>query len=214
MTTTLITYLAVSAALAGLGGLVLGAWAIMRVRNAVRDCRDVVHRLQPDDSGLDTRAVRDVAVVRYDALEEMSGARSFSLALLNAAGNGVVVTSINGRTETRTYAKTIEHGRAEEALSPEEYRALRSARLGRGPGSPDSEESAGPAARGGRAPGRRRKRSGASAPQGASASASASEAGGASAGTAVGAGDEGASVRTLGAAPSGAKASGPASASE
>ncbi|MFD0772599.1 DUF4446 family protein, partial [Streptomonospora algeriensis] len=132
--TTLVTYLVVFAALAGLGGLVLGGWALSRVRTAVRDCRAVVHRLQPDGSGLDARAVRDVAVVRYDALEEMSGARSFSLALLNAAGDGVVMTSINGRTETRTYAKTIEEGRAEEALSPEEYRAIRAAQLGRGPG--------------------------------------------------------------------------------
>ncbi|GAB3453884.1 hypothetical protein GCM10027570_33490 [Streptomonospora sediminis] len=126
------TSLAVFAALAGLAGLALGAWALVRTRSVVSDCRDLVHRLLPDGSGLDARAVRDIAVVRYDALEEMSGARSFSLALLNSGGDGVVVTAINGRTESRTYAKTIRQGRATEALSPEEYRSIRAARLGQG----------------------------------------------------------------------------------
>ena len=46
-------------------------------------------------------------MVRYDALSEMSGQLSFSVALLNALGDGVVLSSINGRTETRTYAKIV-----------------------------------------------------------------------------------------------------------
>ena len=49
---------------------------------------------------VDPRALRDLAVVRYDALSEMSGQLSFSVALLNALGDGVVLSSINGRTET------------------------------------------------------------------------------------------------------------------
>ena len=56
---------------------------------------------------LDPRAIRDVALVRYDALKEMAGQLSFSIAMLNAAGDGIVLTSINGRSETRTYAKTV-----------------------------------------------------------------------------------------------------------
>ena len=56
------------------------------------------------------RAYRDLAMVRYDALSEMSGQLSFSVALLNALGDGVVLSSINGRTETRTYAKIVRSG--------------------------------------------------------------------------------------------------------
>ena len=56
---------------------------------------------------MDPRAFRDLAVVRYDALSEMSGQLSFSVALLNALGDGVVLSSINGRTETCTYAKIV-----------------------------------------------------------------------------------------------------------
>jgi hypothetical protein len=85
----------------------------------------------------DVRAVRDLAIVHYDALKEMSGQLSFSMAMLNAAGDGVVLTSINGRTETRTYAKVVEGGRPRHPLSPEEERALRAARLGQGPRVPN-----------------------------------------------------------------------------
>src|SRR6266576_2180518 len=82
------------------------------------------------------------AVVRYDALSEMSGQLSFSVALLNALGDGVVLSSINGRTETRTYAKTVRSGAGMQALSPEEEHAVRAARLGQG--LPAAERAASP----------------------------------------------------------------------
>jgi hypothetical protein len=85
---------------------------------------------------LDPRALRDVAVIRYDALQEMSGQMSFSLALLNSAGDGIVLSSINGRTETRTYVKAVVAGQGAQALSPEEQEAIRVARLGRGMATP------------------------------------------------------------------------------
>ncbi|GAA3730602.1 hypothetical protein HDA32_005941 [Spinactinospora alkalitolerans] len=129
------TILAVCGASLGLGGLAFAAIAYLRVREAAEECRSLVGRLLRDSGNVDVLAMRDVALVRYDALEEMSGARSFSLAMLNVAGDGVVLTSINGRTETRTYAKIVEGGNATDALSPEEYRAVRAARLGHGVGS-------------------------------------------------------------------------------
>jgi hypothetical protein len=86
--------------------------------------------------GVDPRALRDVAVIRYDALQEMSGQLSFSLALLNAEGDGIVLSSINGRAETRTYAKAVVAGKGSQDLSPEEEEAIRVARLGKGPDAP------------------------------------------------------------------------------
>jgi hypothetical protein len=62
----------------------------------------------------------------------MSGQLSFSLALLNATGDGVVLSSINGRAETRTYAKPVVAGQGKPELSPEEAQAVQSARLGTG----------------------------------------------------------------------------------
>jgi hypothetical protein len=83
----------------------------------------------------DPRALRDMAIVRYDALQEMSGQLSFSLALLNAHGDGIVLTSINGRAEARTYAKAVVAGKSAQPLSPEEEEAVHAARQGQGPDS-------------------------------------------------------------------------------
>ncbi len=73
-----------------------------------------------------------VAVVRYDAFEDMGGALSFSAAMLDERGDGVVMSAINGRSETRTYAKAIHGGTSEHHLSDEEEAAVRQALSGTG----------------------------------------------------------------------------------
>jgi hypothetical protein len=77
--------------------------------------------------GLIEGAVRHVGLVRYDAFEDVGGRLSFSCALLDAKGNGVVMTSINGRQDTRVYAKPIADGRSVYNLSIEEEEAIRQA---------------------------------------------------------------------------------------
>ena len=69
-------------------------------------------------------ALRRVALVRYDAFEDIGGEQSFSAALLDEGGNGVVLTSIHGRGESRTYGKAVRGGRSEHTLSPEEQQAI------------------------------------------------------------------------------------------
>lgn len=69
-------------------------------------------------------ALRHIAVVRYDAFPDMGGRLSFSAALLDDSGDGLVLTSINGRSETRSYAKGIKAGVSEHDLSPEEKQAI------------------------------------------------------------------------------------------
>ena len=76
-------------------------------------------------------AVSKVGVVRYDAFDDMGGALSFSAALLDERGNGVVVSAINGRTETRCYAKSVTDGASDHHLSGEEQAALTAAVEGR-----------------------------------------------------------------------------------
>lgn len=70
------------------------------------------------------RSTRNLGVVRYDAFEDMGGQMSFSAALLDDHGNGVVMTSINGRSDARTYAKSVEGGRSDHNLSREEQEAI------------------------------------------------------------------------------------------
>jgi hypothetical protein len=73
-------------------------------------------------------ALRHLAVVRYDAFGDMGGHLSWSLALLDDSGNGVVLTSIHGRSEARTYAKNVATWTCDQAMSPEEEEAVRFAR--------------------------------------------------------------------------------------
>ena len=73
-------------------------------------------------------ALRHVAVVRYDAFGDMGGHLSWSLALLDDGGDGVVVTSIHGRSDSRTYAKNVSGWQSSQQLSPEEEEAISFAR--------------------------------------------------------------------------------------
>jgi hypothetical protein len=124
--------IAAAGIVAGVIGVLVGMAASRRASQAVRECHDLVQGAVGSHGTVDPRALRDVAIVRYDALREMSGQLSFSLALLNAMGDGVVLSSINGRAETRTYAKPVVAGQGKPELSPEEAQAVQSARLGTG----------------------------------------------------------------------------------
>jgi hypothetical protein len=64
------------------------------------------------------------SIVRYDAYEDAGGHQSASLAFLDAARSGVVVSAIQGRDYARIYVKEVDRGRAPVALSPEEQQAV------------------------------------------------------------------------------------------
>ena len=64
------------------------------------------------------------SIVRYDAYEGTGGQQSASVALLDGARSGIVVSAIQGRDYARIYVKELDHGRASIALSPEEQQAV------------------------------------------------------------------------------------------
>jgi hypothetical protein len=70
------------------------------------------------------RSVTNTSIVRYDAYEDTGGHQSASLAVLDSARTGVVVTAIQGRDYARIYMKELDRGRASVALSPEEAEAV------------------------------------------------------------------------------------------
>ena len=99
---------------------------LARVHQVVRDVEGVEARtvaLERDLRGAFSR----VGLVRFNPFEDTGGNQSFALALLDAAGNGFVVSSLHARAGTRVYAKAIAAGRSEAALSDEEAQALRAA---------------------------------------------------------------------------------------
>ncbi|MEN3341785.1 MAG: hypothetical protein V7644_1189 [Actinomycetota bacterium] len=68
--------------------------------------------------------VSKTAIVRYDAYSNSGGHQSASVALLDSARSGLVLSAIQGRDYARIYVKEIERGRAAVALSPEEQEAV------------------------------------------------------------------------------------------
>ena len=96
---------------------------LSRLESAVRALAGTDRRQQTDIEG----AVRNVGLVRYDAFEDVGGRLSFSCALLDDNGTGVVMTSINGRHDTRVYAKPVSEGHSAYSLSVEEEEAIRQA---------------------------------------------------------------------------------------
>ena len=76
------------------------------------------------------QALRHVAVVRYDAFGDMGGRLSFSAAVVDDHGDGLVFSTIHARGESRTYAKGVVGGSSDATLTPEEQQALAAARTG------------------------------------------------------------------------------------
>lgn len=73
------------------------------------------------------RALTRVSVVRFRAFEDMGSDLSYSVALLDSHNNGVVMSSIFGREDSRSYVKPIENGNSTYQLTAEEEQALREA---------------------------------------------------------------------------------------
>ncbi len=97
--------------------------SIQRLEGAVRHLGGEQRRLAESLQG----AVQQVGLVRFDAFEDMGGRLSFSAAFLDARGDGLVVTSIHGRQDTRSYAKRVEGGTSIHNLTDEEEQAIREA---------------------------------------------------------------------------------------
>lgn len=96
---------------------------VQRLERAIRALHSTNKKQQVQIEG----SVRRVGLLRYDAFEDVGGRLSFSCAMLDEHGNGVVLTSINGRQETRVYAKPVSAGASPHNLSMEEEEAIRRA---------------------------------------------------------------------------------------
>ena len=73
-------------------------------------------------------SVDRVELVRFNAFDNMGSDLSFALALLNQQGDGVVISSINNREESRVYAKPVTQGDSTYHLSAEEKEVIIKAR--------------------------------------------------------------------------------------
>jgi hypothetical protein len=106
-------------------GDVLGSH-LERVYELGREVERLGSRTGRLESGA-VRAFQRVGLVRFNPFEDTGGNQSFALALLDAEGNGWVLSSLHARAGTRVYAKAIRGGRSDGALSEEEAAAIKQA---------------------------------------------------------------------------------------
>ena len=88
---------------------------------------DALNRLHHELEGLSQRTIQKVGVIRYNPFSDTGGDQSFAIALLDALGNGVVLSSLHSRTDTRVFAKPVQSGRSKYQLSDEEQDAIKKA---------------------------------------------------------------------------------------
>jgi hypothetical protein len=140
-TSALLVAVVVAALVVALAALAVGVVALRRsqagharrtsARRRVADLPTDVEGLRSEVHALRleaAQALRHLAVVRYDAFGDMGGHLSWSMALLDDGGDGVVLTSIHGRSEARTYAKNVASWSSDQQLSPEELEAVKFAK--------------------------------------------------------------------------------------
>jgi hypothetical protein len=94
-----------------------------RIDDLHRAVDEVAAALTRVDRRVD-ESVSKTSIVRYDAYQDTGGHQSASIALLDSARSGVVVSAIQGRDYARIYVKELDRGRAPVALSPEEQEAV------------------------------------------------------------------------------------------
>jgi hypothetical protein len=94
-----------------------------RIDDLHRAVDEIAGGLARVDRRTDTTLSR-VAVVRYDAFDDLGGQQSASFAVLDASRSGIVMTAIQGRDHARVYVKQLDRGRALVSLSPEEQQAV------------------------------------------------------------------------------------------
>jgi len=74
------------------------------------------------------RGLQRLGLVRFNAFEGLGGEQSFAIALLDDEGAGFVLSSLQGRGESRLYAKPVEKWDSTYNLSVEEKQAIGRAR--------------------------------------------------------------------------------------
>ncbi|MBR1728483.1 MAG: DUF4446 family protein [Selenomonadaceae bacterium] len=93
------------------------------VVNNQREMKDEIEKI----NSVLTKAITRIAVVRFDAFDNMSNDLSYCIAMLDAENNGIIISGIFGREEARTYAKPIVDGNSDYKLTREEEQALKEA---------------------------------------------------------------------------------------
>jgi hypothetical protein len=84
-----------------------------------------IESFHADIEGRTRRSIQHIGLVRFNPFEDTGSDQSFAIALLDDARDGVVISSLHGRSNTRVFAKPVSAGASQHALSDEESQAIR-----------------------------------------------------------------------------------------
>jgi hypothetical protein len=101
----------------------------------VEDVRSRLEELDRRHADLQRRSqtsIQHIGLVRYNPFDDTGSNQSFAIALLDDRRDGLVISSLHGRSNTRVFAKPVEGGSSSHALSDEETQAIRIAVSGTG----------------------------------------------------------------------------------
>lgn len=104
---------------------------LLKQADIIHESLDQVNQLSMRTNKLETSieaCLQKTALVRFNAYDNMGSDLSFSLALLDQQDNGIVISSLYGREESRTYAKPVVGGNSTYPLSEEEKDAISQAK--------------------------------------------------------------------------------------
>ena len=93
---------------------------VMAVGGQIEDVRRLYQSLQERSQG----SLQHVGMVRFNPFDDTGSDQSFAIALLDDRRDGVVISSLHGRTSTRVFAKPVEGGTSRHSLSEEEAQAI------------------------------------------------------------------------------------------
>ncbi len=94
------------------------------INKDIREIEKEISKGQKDN----TQNFQKIGFIRFNPFDDAGGNISFALALLNAHGDGFVLSSLHGREGTRVYAKTVQSNMSESKLTGEELEAIKSAK--------------------------------------------------------------------------------------
>lgn len=100
---------------------------LKRVDNEIGAVSDLLADFEPRLISVESRlpyAITRTGVVEFDAFGDVGGRLSRAIALLNERSDGIVITLLVGRNETRFFTKQLRGGEGVELLSLEERQAV------------------------------------------------------------------------------------------
>jgi len=92
-----------------------------------KEFEEVIKRIDTAENQVKS-SIQKIGIVRYNPFSNVGSDQSFSIALLDAENNGIVITSLYSHDGNRVYSKPVKKGASEYSLSNEEVKAINEAK--------------------------------------------------------------------------------------